>query len=230
MLDFVYKLKKLLECQKITSSQSIKQLADITATSFPHTLQYMSEGLAKDIDVSHKFSLTEMFEALNLLSQKLSKEIEQREKYIKNRQKKAECAYQRLMTKISRMQMQKEWYISFKTMSYFAGQNQEDLTRDIFINLCSDIIRAGIKSDLSNIQELGIWLDRAVSLSISTNTREAIEDAIDLIETYGDFFMKEKSGKGRLILINTLSQIEEPACSKELWKDYKSCVQNFLVD
>jgi len=228
MLDFVYKLNYLLNNQQITSSQTLKQLAELTTTSFPYTLQYMSEALSKEIDLTHKFSPSEIIEAANFLSRKLSQQIEAREKYLANRQDKAKIAYEKLMLKIAKMQKEQEWYISFKTMCYFAGHNEQDLSKEIFMTMCSDIIRAGIKSKSTNPQELGIWLERGVLLSLKEKSKESVEDALDLIETYGDFFIEEGSGKGKLILLNILALIEEPACSVELWKNYKNCVDNFL--
>lgn len=223
MIDFVYKLKAMIPNWPAGSRVSIQQLAQSTETSIPHIIQYLTDGLGKDIDIAAMLSSEEASEALHNLSNRIRPQLEAREKALAEKRARTIKAYDRMMGKV-RMQLSvKNWHTSFRTMTYFAGENRDYLPDDYLTTLCSDIVRIGIKSN-ENIQELGRWLEMGVAVAIHRHSKDGIEEALDLIDAYGDNFLNEESGKGALILGNLLAALEEPSARFELWEEYKSLI------
>lgn len=228
MIDFIYKFNDALSTWQPGAKWSLRQISEATETSLPHVLQFLSEGLGKDIDVAGCLSLDEATEAVLLLSKRLKSEIEAREKQMALRRKKIQGTYYKLLEKVNVMEVAKNWHGAFRTLSYFAGQHENDLSNDTLVALCSSIMRAGIKSN-ANVQELGHWLQKGVAVSMSNHTKEGMEEALDLIDAYGDHFQQETSDKGSLILGNILAIIEEPAARFELWEQYKELVNQLYA-
>ena len=75
-----------------------------------------------------------------------------------------------------------------------------------------------------NIQELGRWLEMGVAVALHRHSKNGIEEALDLIDAYGENFLTEETGKGALILGNLLAALEEPAARFELWEEYKALI------
>lgn len=223
MIDFIYKLNEVLPTWPAGTRRSLTQLSEITGTSMPHVIQYLSEGLGRDMDISGAVSGEEVLEALELLSQRIQPEIEERERHLAERRDIAIAAYDRVLEKVQVLQLGKNWHGAFRTLSYFTGQYQEDLPKDVLISLCSETVRAGIKSG-ANMQELGQWLQKGVAVAMAQHNRQGIEEALDLIDAYGDTLLAEESGKGAMLLGNILAVLEEPAARYELWEEYKSLV------
>ena len=60
------------------------------------------------------------------------------------------------------------------------------LPDDYLTTLCSDIAGIGIKAN-ENIQKLGRWLEMGITVALR-NTKDGIEEALDLIDAYGENF------------------------------------------
>ena len=223
MIDFIYKLNEVLPNWPTGARRTLAQLSEITGTSMPHIIQYLSEGIGKDMEIGGFITSDEACEAVELLSKRIQPQIEERERLLEERRQYASKAYDRIMEKIRIMQLDGKWHSSFRTLSYFAGQYENDLSKDILISLCSETVRTGIKSK-AYMQELGQWLQKGVAVAMSQHTKQGIEEALDLIDAYGEFFLSEESGKGPLLLGNVLAVLEEPAARFELWEEYKSLV------
>ena len=223
MIDFIYKLNEVLPTWPTGTRRSLMQLSEITGTSMPHVIQYLSEGLGKDIEVGGAITGEEVVEALQLLSSQIQPEIEERERQLEERKNLAIRAYDRTSEKVRVLQLAGNWHSAFRTLSYFTGQYEEDLPKEVLISLCSEAVRAGMKSG-ANMQELGQWLQKGVAIAVGQHSRHGIEEALDLIDAYGDFFLGEESGKGAMLLGNILAVLEEPAARYELWEEYKSLV------
>lgn len=223
MIDFIYKLNEVLPSWPTGTRRSLIQISEITGTSMPHVIQFLSEGLGKDIEVGGTITSEEIVEALELLSKRLQPQIEERERLLEERKNIAISAYDRTGEKVRVLQLSGNWHGAFRTLSYFTGQYEEDLPKDVLISLCSETVRAGIKSG-ANMQELGQWLQKGVAIAVGQHSRQGIEEALDLIDAYGDYFLAEESGKGPMLLGNILAVLEEPAARYELWEEYKSLV------
>lgn len=223
MIDFIYKLNEVLPSWPTGAKRSLTQVSELTGTSMPHLIQYLSEGLGKDLEVGGFITSDEAVEAIELLSKRIQPQIEERERMLEERRQFAMRAYDRAMDKMRVMQLEKKWHAAFRTLSYFTGQYENDLAKDVLISLCSEAVRTGIKAE-ANMQELGQWLQKGVAIAMAQHSRQGIEEALDLIDAYGEHFLAEDSGKGPLLLGNILAVLEEPAARYELWEEYKSLV------
>ncbi len=223
MIDFIYKVSDALPYWASGERKTLNELAAITEVSVPHALQYLSEGLGKEIEIGGIFSYDEVKQAITSLRKRFKTQIEAREKEKTKKRDFAVAIYDRTMEKIHIMQAGGKWHQAFKTISYFAGQYEKDLPKDLLVTACSDAVRSGFKAK-TNIQELGLWLQKAVSAAMSMHTQEGIEEALDLVDAYGELFLKEDSGKGPLLIGHILAILEEPAARNELWETFKRIV------
>ncbi len=220
MIDFIYKANDVLSTCTVHDKWTVHKLAEATETSLPHILQYLNEGLGKDIEITSSISNSELFEAMTLLKRRYRDQIEERERKKAILQRKAVRAFDALMNKTRAFQSEKKWNHAYKTLCYFAGQYEEELPKEYATTLCSDLIRMGIRAQV-NIQEITRWLQKGVSIAMSYQSREGVAEAIDFMDAYGEFFLNEDSGKGPLLLGSILAAIEEPAARYELWDEYK---------
>lgn len=223
MIDFVYKLKDILPDWPLDSKLTLEQISHATKTSVPHVIQYFSDGLQKSIDVTDRISHDEAKLALSQLCVELRSELEQRSRELEAKQNRTVKAFHRMMMKVRPQMQNHQWRTVFRTLSYFAGENRDYLPDEYLTTLCSDIIRIGIKAD-ENIQELGRWLEIAVAVSLHQNSRFGVEEALDFIDVYSEFFIEEPTGKGALLLGNLLSAVEERAARFGLWEEYQSLI------
>ena len=141
-----------------------------------------------------------------------------------------EDSYERLLAKVHKLQALKSWEKAFRNLCYFVGEYEESLPQEVYINLCSDILRIGFKSKKANIQELGYWLRKAIEQNLELYSQPSLEDSFDLIETYSKFFRDEPTGQGEKILIDILTLIENPACELKLWNSYKQCADKIFIN
>ena len=229
MIDFIYKLDEILPNWPLGTKWSLPRISEATSTAMPHVIQYLSEGLEREVDVGGLISQDEARAALESLSYKFKDDIVEREKIAAKKREKALQRYEKTHEKVVQLQLLKDWHGAFRTLSYFTGQYEAYLPPDILVYLCSETVRSGIKA-AANIQEIGHWLEKAVLVSTSLSTQEGIADSLDLIDAYGEFFQQEESGKGQRLLGNILAIIEEPAARFELWNEFKTMVdQLYLV-
>jgi hypothetical protein len=223
MIDFIYKLNSILPTWPNGTHWSFAQVAEATDTSIPHVIQFLAEGLAKEVDVSGVISLEEAHQAIDLLSRKMRPQIEAREKLLAEKRKKASQHYERMMEKVRVLLASNNGHAAYRTVTYFAGQYEGILPKGLLITAASDAVRIGIKAG-ANIQELGRWMQKAVQTAMSSHNRDGIEEALDLIDAYGEYFLSEESGKGPLLLGHMLAALEEPSARYELWEQYKNLV------
>jgi hypothetical protein len=223
MIDFIYKLNSILASWPNGAQWSFAQVAEATDTSIPHVIQFIGEGIAKEIDVTGSISLDEATAAVELLSRKMRPQIDAREKLLSEKRKKAAIGYDRMMEKVRILLATNNGHTAYRTITYFAGQYESILPKALLITAASDAVRVGIKSG-ANIQELGRWLQKAVQAAMGSQNRDGIEEALDLIDAYGQHFLMEGSGKGPLLLGNMLASLEEPSARYELWEQYKNLV------
>lgn len=223
MIDFIYKINEILPSWLFHDKKSLNQIAEATGTSVPHVIQFLSEGLDRDIEIGSSVSIEEISDAIVSLSRRFKLQIEEREKQIAQRRQKALAAYVSIQDKIQSMQISNQWHTAFRTLYYFIGQYEPDLPYDVCLCVYNDLIRIGIKAK-AHLQEVVRWLEKGVSLAMRQQSRSGIEDALDFIDAYGEFFLNEDSGKGSLLLGGILASIEEPAARYELWEEYKNLI------
>lgn len=224
MIDFVHKLKGILPEWPTDTKLSLEELSSVTQTSVPHIIQYFSDGLGKNFDVTDSISHEEARSALTQLSRELRSELEAHSRVLAEKQARTLEAYDRMMAKARPQLLARNWATVFRTLSYFAGEYRENLPDDYLTSLCSDIVRIGLKAG-ENIQELGRWLEMAVAVALHRNTQGGVEEALDFIDAYSEAFLQEASGKGALLLGNLLAAVEERAARFGLWEEYQSMMR-----
>ncbi len=223
MIDFIYNLNEKLPFWLEGSAHTVEEIALATATSVPHVIQYLSEGLGKDVELNQSITVEEaqrVMEALALANRHL---MEERERLLAELRAHATTCFERSMERALEMQAAKNWHGAYRSLYYLAGQYEKDLPVDLLVTTLSEAIRCGIKAQ-TNIQELGQMLQKAVGYAMGTHSRQGVEDALDLVDAYGEFFFQENTGRGPLLLGNILAVVEEPAARFELWDTYKRLV------
>jgi len=233
MIDFIFSFKHFCNLwqKKPSTLYTIKDISEQLEIELPYLVKYLSEAEVIPIELDEKINFKKAKKALIILTQKYNLSLKKREEAKRKEAEEIQIAYQRLLTKTNRLQSLNEWENAFRNLRYFAGEHEKKLPKEIFINLCSDIVRSGIKSKNTNLQEVSLWLRKAVEKNLEEYDQESLEDALDLIETYSSYFVREEtSGKGKRALIDILALIENPACELQLWQSYKQCADNIFFN
>ena len=223
MIDFIFKLDGILPSWPTSEKWNFNQISELTETSIPHVLQYLGEGLGKELEVSGVITHEEAGEAIALLRRRLRPQIEERERVFAQKQQRAIQICDRSMQKVTFMQQRGQWHTAFKSLCYLVGQYEEHLPGKYVTSLCSEIVRCGLKAK-ENFQELSHWLEKAIIVALNNQSKDGIEEALDFVDAYADAFMAEDSAKAPLLLGNILAVLEEPAARFELWEEYKTLV------
>ncbi|MBP6218277.1 MAG: hypothetical protein KA436_06800 [Oligoflexales bacterium] len=227
MIDFIYKINEILPGWVLNEKKTLNQISEATATSVPHIIQFMSEGLGRDVEIGSAFSFDEVNSAVFSLSKRFRPQIKEREQLLAEKREKATNMYDGVSDKIRAMQTACRWHSAFRTLHYFIGQYEDDLSTDLRLNIYNDLIRIGIKAEVP-LQEVAHWLEKGVGLAMQRQSREGIEEAMDFIDAYGERFLQEDSGKGPLLLSSILAALEEPSARYELWEEYKNLINQLF--
>lgn len=232
MIDFIFKFRKLCSSWQKDSSRSygIKELSAKLDIELPYLYKYLEESEFLILNHDKKISFKDGKKILAVLMQKNSFAIKKKEQQLEKEARETQVFYDKALVKNHQLQLQNDWDGSFRNLCYFAGEHGKRLSKENFVNLCSNIIRSGIRSKGANLQEISLWLKKAVEKSLEDYSQESLEDALDLIETYSNYFMQERTGKGMKALIDILGLIETPACELQLWQAYKSCADNIFLN
>jgi hypothetical protein len=187
MLDFLDRFQAVVADWTDGEKLSFHELAARTKTPIPHVIEIVCMGLSKSLEVHDSISRKDADNTINNLKHKLRFEIEAMERKRAAQRDRADQAYKRTMDKVREKMKEKNSYSAYRTLSYFAGIQEAFLSRETMITICNDCLRIGFKGGV-NKQELATWLQKGVKLCLSADHEDSVEDAKDLIETYGDEF------------------------------------------
>jgi hypothetical protein len=227
MIDFIYKFNKLLSSWQVGTSKTMQDLSTQMEVPLPHLIHNFGEVLGKEFDVTALLSFDEAMEAFLILGRKHRQEIEIRELELEKEREKVSKLYEDLMPRIVKMQLDKKWYQAFRTLSYFSGQHGGDLTPHILINLCSEIVRSGVRCS-ANLQEVAYWLEKGIVTAINLQTEDNLEEAFDLLDAYAEYLLKEESGRGEKIVLKILKILEEKSYQLNKFNRYKEVVKEIF--
>ena len=227
MIEFLYKINEMLTTWQPDKNKSLEAISAQMNISIPHIIQYLSDVLDKEFDITDQLSFDEAMETFLILSRKLKPEIEEHEKKLAQEKIKASQLYEQLISRVSKMQIEKQWYQAFRSLTYFSGQKSTHLIKSTRIELCSEIVRSGIKAS-ANIQEIGYWLQKAVYYAVEEQDINGFDEALDLLDAYAEPFLKEKSGQGAKLIQTILGSLENLSCKLERWEDYKKAAQDLF--
>jgi len=208
MLDFLDRFEAVLADWPDGEKLSFHQLSDRTSTPIPHVIEYVCLGLGKSYDVHDMISRRESDNALNSLKQKLRTEIEAKERRVEAQRNRALDGYRSTMDKVRQKLLEKNSYGAYRTLSYFAGNNEQHLDRETKISIANDCLRIGFKAEV-NKQELAGWLQKAVKACLAIDGDNGVEDAKDLIECYAESFASGNDARMKAFVDGLQSMIQK---------------------
>lgn len=210
MLNFYLELERVIPKWPENANWTVSQIADYTNSSVSITVDAISTSLNREFDLQETITASEGKQVLASLKDRLSRQLELKQKKTQADREAAMRAYDLTMTSIRVTQQSKDWRTAYKTLAYFVGRHEKSVDHNLLVSLCGDLIRLGQKAEC-NLQELGAWMRKAVESAATSNCPEAVEDALDFIDTYGHLFSKDRGGVGGRILNHVVSAITIPA-------------------
>lgn len=215
MLDFLLELERVLKLWPDNVKWSLVQIAEKTNSKIPHVVDLITEVLNKSLDVHEPLSYNEVHKAHMILMDRKRPELEALKMRERQAIQKSIESYQSTMDKIRIMEMTKNWRSAYKTLNYFYGINHTLLPLDYKVEICNECLRLGIKEQI-NFQELSQWLKRGIQYLLGKPSPDSIEDALDFLDAYGDYFLTEPRGKGEKFLTNMFLILKPSAMEFDL--------------
>jgi hypothetical protein len=215
MLDFMLALERLLKIWPDNTKLDVTKIAEMTKTKVYQAVEYLSETLNKEIDIHEPMSFNEISKARALMQETLRGEIEKRRRIENEEIQNATMSFQQTMEKVRHMQTSRNWRSAYKTLEYFYGKHRDRLSTDIVVTIADECLRSGVK-DQANFQELSCWLQRGVAALLRSNTHEVIEEALDFVDAYGDYFLDKNQEKGEELLKNIFLMLKPSAMEFDL--------------
>jgi hypothetical protein len=215
MLDFLLELERVLKLWPDNTKWSLVDIAEKTDTKVPHVVDYICEVMNKNVDVHEPLTYNEVNKAHMILMDRKRPELEALRQQEKQAIQQSIEAYHQTKEKIRIMEMTKNWRAAYKTLNYFYGIHQQRLPLELRVDICSECIRLGMKESI-NIQELSQWLKRGVQELMNKPSPDSIEDALDFLDAYGDYFLTEPNGRGEKFLTNMFLLLKPSAMEFDL--------------
>lgn len=229
MLDFICELERVLSKWPENASWNLAQIADQTATGVPQVVDILSDTLDRELEVHEALTRAEAMKALDILKDRMSGQLQARQKRLEVRREKAIRAFDLTMEKVRVLQGAKNWRSAYKTLSYYVGRHEKDLPGELLLSLCGECLRLGFKAE-ANLQELSMWLRKGVAASLSSETAHGVEEALDFIDAYGELFQEEsQAAPGRRLLGSVMEGLKREAVSHNLAPQYEVLAKDLGV-
>ena len=227
MLNFILELERVLKIWPDGVKWSLVQIAEQTDTRVPIVVEYLLEALTKNPDVHDPLTYNEVHKAFNVLRDRnraaLDARLEQERQAVLNAIK----SYDQVMDKVRSMEIDKNRRGAYRTLNFTYG-NLSLLPAEKKTQICDDCLRIGIKERI-NFQELSQWLQRGIQHVMEQPGRDAVEDALDFLEAYGDYFLTEANGKGEKFLTNLLLRLKPAAMEWDLSPKLNEVASDFRL-
>lgn len=229
MLNFILNLESLLKTWPENTKYNLIQVSELTGEKVPHAVDYVSQILPKAADIHEPLTFNEVNKVYNLLREKKRSELNAR--FVVENQKKDRAlkAFEAMMAKIKVMDSQKQWRQAYKTLSYFYGSQKQLLTSDVVVAICDEALRIGIKEKI-NLQELSLWLKVGVQTLLVKSDLNAIEDALDFLDAYGDYFLENKKNNGEKLISEIFLLLKPSAMEFELTQKFNEVARELRFD
>lgn len=210
MLDFMLELEKVLKTWPDNTRLNMIQLADMTRTPIPHAVEFVTESLGKSIDIHEGLTFSEMSKAHAIMQEKLHKALEKRRREERLEIEQSLQLFESMMAKVGRMERSRNVRAAYRTLSYFYGIHKSRLPSEHIVTICDNCLRLGMKESI-NIQELSQWLRTGIRTLLKSSSYEVVEDALDFLDAYGDYFLKESRGRGEQLITNIFLTLKPSA-------------------
>lgn len=221
MLNFVLEFERVISKWPDNTPWTIAQLADYTNSTVSVAVDAVSTSLNREFDIQETVTATEGRLVLATLRERLSRQLELRQRKIQADRDAAMRAYDLTMDCIRVSQQAKDWRTAYKTLSYFVGRYEKNIDHTLLVSMCGDCIRLGQKSG-ANVQELGAWMRKVVEGAALSGNADCIEDALDFLDAYGELFSADSQGVGGKIIKNALSVLQIPAMDFNLTSQWST--------
>ena len=221
MLDFVLELDRLVQKWPEGAAWNVSQIATYTETPVTKVIEFLSGILERDLESQDPLSFEEITKVHTVLRERMQYQLIAREKAIRARQIKAAALYDIVMEKVRVLQAGKNYRSAYKTLSYFVGQHEKDIDRDLRLTLFGECLRLGIKAAI-NLQELAVWFRKGIEVALSEPSVETLEEAFDFISAYSEYFLKGTEAKGTRLLASVLSSVQQVAHDFELVSQFSN--------
>ncbi len=209
MLNFIDNLEKLVISWPQSNKLSIPQIADHTATPVPKVIMYLGEAADHTYDLQDTMNQSDLIEHLDRLKTMKAKDLEQRARELAAVRQKAFESYEQTMEKVRVQETAKNWRGAFKNLTYFIGENERCVSREILFSAVNDALRLGIKANM-NMQELGFWFKKLVVAALERPTFDTMCDLYEYFDAFGLHFLKEGE-RGQKFLLSLISMIKHAA-------------------
>lgn len=207
MLSFIDELEKMLAANPSSKKLSFSEIAEGTKTSVPVVLDYLAGAITDSLDIHDPVAKKEIEHALSSLKQRMHHKLESERRRLLILRERSVRALDRTMDKVRIFQLQKNWHSAYRTLSYYAGNHKAHLSNETFVTVCGDCLRLGIKAD-TNLQELSQWLQLGVRACLASESRSSLEDALDFIDAYKEYFDRSS---GEKLVNKLLNEIMAPS-------------------
>lgn len=228
MLDFMLALERLLKVWPDNVKWNMVQIADQTHTRVHHVVESLTEVMNKTIDIHEPLSFNEVAKAHAILLERNRGALESRRRSEMAAVEKSLDAYDRVFEKVRAMQAEKNWRGAYRTLSYFYGVHKERLPRDYIVQICDECMRLGSKADV-NFQEQSQWLRLGIQNLIASPSPERVDDALDLLDAYGDCFLQLSAAKGEQFLTNIFLALKPAAMEFNLTPRLNAVAQDLSL-
>lgn len=228
MLNFILELERVLKIWPDGVKWSLVQIAEQTRTKVPQCVEIMLDALTKNPDVHDPLSYNEVQKAFIVLRDRnrvaLDALLEQGRQAVQQ----AVESYEMVMERVRGMEQGKNRRGAYRTLNYTYGNYLDLLPPEIKTSICNDCLRIGIKEKI-NFQELSQWLQRGIGHVMEHPGRDAVEEALDFLEAYGDYFLTEANGKGEKFLTNLLLRLKPAAMEWDLSPKLNEVASDFRL-
>ena len=205
--NFLPELERIIKTWPEHVDWQVSQIAMYTHFSGDEVAKWFSVGLGRQIDEHERVSVADGESVLAKMQDVLAKGEQISTKVFGDEARAAADAFQKIKQKLLPSIAKKEWRSAYKNLSYFMGQHQNNLALEPVLEAYGECLRLGIKAELPK-QELFVWLKNGIEICLEEKTRKGAEDALDLIDAYGDPFVE--NGKAPLLepFFNKIIKIE----------------------
>ncbi len=149
------------------------------------------------------------------LKERMAGELLARQRRIEAQRDKAVKAYDLAIDRVRALEAAKNWRSAYKTLGYYVGLHEKDIPAELMHLVAGDCLRLGSKSQ-ANLQEMSQWLRKGVTACLAGNSAEAVAEACDFLDAYGDFFVDDGSEPGKRLLRSMVDSVQDAASNYDL--------------